>query len=113
MTRFSLPFGTPVVTAAFLTQALAIGLPMSAYPVFMESLETDLGATRTQTSMGISLIIVAGALIGPFLIPISLGIAFDRLGSYEWAMLAMWVLISIPAFTLGLVRTTPITRGTQ
>ncbi|HKK52315.1 MAG TPA: MFS transporter [Myxococcota bacterium] len=61
----SLPFGTRVVSAAFLSQALAVGLPISAYPVFIDSIEADLGATRTQSSIGISLIIVAAALIGP------------------------------------------------
>jgi MFS family permease len=75
-----LPFGTRVVSSAFLAQALAVGLPISAYPVFISSLETELGATRTQASLGISLILVTGALLGPLV-----GRALDA----GWAQVVM------------------------
>jgi MFS family permease len=44
------------------------------------------------------------ALFGPFLVPISLGAAYDRLGDYEWAMLAMWIVVALPGLALGQVR---------
>jgi MFS family permease len=44
------------------------------------------------------------ALFGPFLVPVSLGAAYDRLGDYEWAMRAMWVVVALPGLALGQVR---------
>ena len=46
--------------------AVAIGLSMTAYPIFIESLALDLGATRTQPSFGVPLIVAGGALVAPF-----------------------------------------------
>ena len=97
-TQSALPFGARVVTAAFLAQALAVGLPMSGYPVFMASLETDLGATRTQTSAGISLIILTGALLGPLV-----GRAIDS----GWARRVMGVGALLLALGFGSIGLAP------
>jgi MFS family permease len=60
-------FGWSVVAAAFGAQAVSIGLSVSSYPVFMQSLETELGATRSQTSLGIPIALMAGALVSPWI----------------------------------------------
>lgn len=75
-------FGYPVVAAAFGVQAVAIGLTSSAYPIFIESLEKDFAATRTEISFGVPLVVAAGALVAPWV-----GRAVDR-GSPRRVMIA-------------------------
>ena len=60
-------FGLRVVAGAWLAQLFAMGLSIGAYPVFIASLETEFGASRTQTSLGIPLAMVAAALFSPLL----------------------------------------------
>jgi MFS family permease len=59
-------FGYSIVAAAFAAQALAIGLTISAYPLFMDALEREFGASRAQTSFGIPLLLLAAAVVSPF-----------------------------------------------
>lgn len=59
-------FGYRVVAATFIAQALAIGLSIYTYPVFMTIIESEYSLSRTQTSMGIPLVLVMGAVGGPF-----------------------------------------------
>ena len=61
-----MPFGYSVVAAAFTLQGLAIGLSLAAYPVLMASVESEFGATRTQASLGIPLLLLASALASPW-----------------------------------------------
>jgi MFS family permease len=75
-------FGYSVLAAALGVQAVAIGFSVSAYPIFIESLETDLGATRIQTSFGVPLVIASGLLVGPWV-----GRAVDQ-GSPRLVMIA-------------------------
>ena len=60
-------FGYSIVAATFLAQALAIGLSIGIYPVFMQSVEEAFGLGRAVTSLGIPLVLVVGALISPML----------------------------------------------
>ena len=60
-------FGYAIVAVTFLTQAIAIGLSIAIYPVFMQSVENAFGIGRALTSLGIPLVLVAGALISPAL----------------------------------------------
>jgi len=59
-------FGYSVVAAAFGVQAVALGFSVTAYPIFIESLETQFGATRAQTSFGVPLVVAAGAFVAPW-----------------------------------------------
>ena len=65
--------GWRVVRGAFVAQGVAIGCTISGYGLFIESIEAELGATRSQANMGISIMLFVGAGIGPFL-----GRAIDR-----------------------------------
>ena len=56
-----------MVAAAFGVQAVAIGLSMTAFPVFLDSIENDFGATRTQMSFGVPLIVASGAFVSPWI----------------------------------------------
>lgn len=56
-----------VVVATFLTQALAIGLSIYLFPVFMGVIESEYDLNRSQSSLGISLVMLAGAVIGPWI----------------------------------------------
>ena len=67
------PFGLGVVAAAFGVQAVSIGLTIGIFPVFMQPLEAEFGATRTQVSFGVPLLIVASSLCAPLI-----GRAVDR-----------------------------------
>lgn len=60
-------FGYSIVAATFFAQALAIGLSIGIYPVFMLSVEEAFDLGRTLTSLGIPLVLVVGALISPAL----------------------------------------------
>lgn len=60
-------FGLRVVAGAWLAQLFAMGLSIGAYPVFIASLEAEFGASRTQTSMGIPLVMLIAALFSPLL----------------------------------------------
>jgi len=64
--RESSRFGYSIVAAALGVQAVALGFSVSSYPIFIESLETELGATRTQTSFGVPLVVASGLLVGPW-----------------------------------------------
>jgi MFS family permease len=65
--------GWRVVGAALVSQGVAIGFTVSSYSLFVESIEADLGATRAQTNLGISILLAMGALISP-----ALGRVIDR-----------------------------------
>jgi MFS family permease len=60
-------FGVSIVAATFATQGVAIGLSLGAYPVFLASLEAELGINRVQASAGIPLVLAAGALLSPWI----------------------------------------------
>jgi MFS family permease len=75
-------FGYAVVAAAFGVQAVSIGLSVAVYPVFVDALESGLGATRTQTSFGLPLVLLSGAVVAPWT-----GKAVDR-GSARLVMIA-------------------------
>jgi MFS family permease len=75
-------FGYGVVASAFGVQAVSIGLSVAVFPVFVDALESGLGATRTQTSFGIPLVLLTGALAAPLA-----GRAVDR-GSPRLVMIA-------------------------
>jgi MFS family permease len=66
-TNVSKRFGYSIVAATFFAQALALGLSIGIYPVFMQSIETEFGIGRALTSLGIPLVLVVGALISPAL----------------------------------------------
>ena len=59
-------YGYRVVAATFVAQALAIGLSIYLYPVFMSAIEGEYDLSRSQSSMGIGLLLVTGAIIGPW-----------------------------------------------
>ncbi len=83
--------GWRVVAGAFLAQGVAIGCTISGYSLFIESIEAELGATRAQANMGISILLFVGAGIGPFL-----GRAIDR-GPARALMLAgvVWTAMGL------------------
>lgn len=60
-------FGIKIVAGAWIAQLFSMGLCVGAYPVFMDSIETELGASRAQTSLGIPLVMLAAALFSPFI----------------------------------------------
>ena len=60
-------FGFSIVAATFATQGVAIGLSLGAYPVFLASLEAELGINRVQASAGIPVVLAAGALLSPWI----------------------------------------------
>ena len=60
-------FGYSVVAAAFSVQAIAVGLSVSLYPVFMESIEREFGTSRGVASLGIPSLLLFGALISPWI----------------------------------------------
>jgi MFS family permease len=60
-------FGWRIVLGCFLAQMFAMGLSVGAYPVFMASIEAEFGASRAQTSLGIPLVMLTGALVAPLL----------------------------------------------
>ena len=56
-----------MVGVALLTQAIAVGLSIYLYPVFMDAFEREFSLTRSQSSLGISLVMLAGAFVGPLI----------------------------------------------
>ena len=62
-----LPFGTRIVVAAFFVQAVAIGMTLVAFPVFMAAVENEFGVSRTVMSLGIPALLVSGALLAPWI----------------------------------------------
>jgi len=60
-------YGYRIVAATFAAQALAIGLSIYLYPVFMGAFESEYDLNRSQSSMGISLVMITGAIIGPWI----------------------------------------------
>lgn len=58
--------GYMVIAATFIAQALAMGLSIYTYPVFMLIIENEYSLSRAQTSMGVPLVLVMGAVAGPF-----------------------------------------------
>ena len=56
-----------LAAAALGVQAVSIGLSMTAFPVFLDSIESDFGATRTQMSFGVPLVVASGALVSPWI----------------------------------------------
>ncbi len=65
--------GWRVVGAAFVSQGVAMGLTFSAFSLFIQPIEADLGATRVQSNAGMSILMCVAALISPLL-----GRAIDR-----------------------------------
>ena len=59
-------YGYRVVAAMFAAQALAIGLSVYLYPVFMSAIEREYDLSRSLSSMGIGLLLVTGTIFGPW-----------------------------------------------
>ena len=60
-------WGWRIVTAAFVAQAVSIGSTISAYGLFMAPIEQELGATRAQTNLGITILMLVASGIAPLL----------------------------------------------
>jgi MFS family permease len=60
-------FGASIVASAFGVQALAIGFSISAYPVFMASIESEFAVSRSMTSLGIPALLITGAGLSPWI----------------------------------------------
>lgn len=94
-------FGVRVVLGSWLAQLFALGLTIGAYPVFIASIEANFGANRAQTSLGIPLVMAAGALVSP-----ALGKLVDR-GSPQWVMAAGSALMGLGFYLLAQGQTLP------
>ena len=87
-------WGWRIVAAAFIAQAVSIGCTISAFGLFIAPIEADLGASRAQTNLGLSILMLVASGIGPFL-----GRAIDRgparaimLGGVLWTALGLAAL---------------------
>lgn len=60
-------FGIKIVAGAWIAQLFSMGLCVGAYPVFIDSIEAESGASRAQTSLGIPLVMLGAALFAPFI----------------------------------------------
>lgn len=98
MSKFKLPFGASVVASAFACQALALGLGAGVYPVFMAFLEADYGISRAQSSLGLPILFISGALVSPLI-----GAQVDR-GSPRVIMCLGAVVMGMGLALLSLVQ---------
>ena len=89
-------FGLGVVAAAFGVQAVSIGLTIGIFPVLIEPVETEFGATRTQMSFGVPLVVLAAALCSPLI-----GRAVDR-GAARGVMVSGALLLGAGLLVMSL-----------
>ena len=95
-------FGLRVVAGAWVAQFFAMGLALGGYPVFIASLEAEFGASRAQTSLGIPLLMLAGALCSP-----TLGKWVDR-GSPRLIMSCGALMMGLGLWLLSQVQSLPL-----